>query len=283
MCFFIGGRSNLISEELKTKIEIAIIESFKDYQEFSWQPIEKGYTNQKYLISGKKNNPLAVCKIFSKNEIYKSELRFEREKHSLELFGGDIAPQLIWSSKSGIIVYEYLVGVELHLVDYNNLNPALITELIKKVHKKTRKESKSLKDDVLKYYSSILELVSSSTDEYPKKLIDKLRKLTIRQSEILDDHSKYITHVHGDLIPPNFIINDGDVKLLDWEFSRTELPFFDFQYFNYYAKAHGIPIQLSIPGNLEKFYHDLVDILERLWRHGYLKKNKEIFYDIEKP
>jgi len=70
----------LISEGLKTEIEIAIIESIKDYNEFNWEPIEKGYTNEKYLISDTNNIPIAMCKLFSENEIYKPELRFEREK-----------------------------------------------------------------------------------------------------------------------------------------------------------------------------------------------------------
>jgi len=42
----------LIPENLKNDIEIAIIEQTKNYQQFSWQPIDKGYTNEKYLISG---------------------------------------------------------------------------------------------------------------------------------------------------------------------------------------------------------------------------------------
>lgn len=273
----------MISEGLKTEIEIAIIESIKDYQEFNWEPIEKGYTNEKYLISDTNNIPIAMCKLFSENEIYKPELRFEREKHALELYGGDIAPKLIWTNNTGILVCEYLIGEELHLVDYNKLNPSLIIDLINKIHNTSRKKRNALKDDVIRYYSQIIDFVSSSKDEYPQKLIDKLKILNIRQTEILDEHSKYLAHVHGDLIPPNFIVSEDEIKILDWEFSRPELPFFDFQYFNYYAKAHNIPIQLEIPGDLEKFYHDLVDVLERLWRHGYLKKNKKIFYDIENP
>jgi thiamine kinase-like enzyme len=268
---------------LKTEVEIAIIESLKNYQEFSWKPIEKGYTNQKFLISGKKSTPIAVCKIYTENEIYKPELRFEREKHSLEQFGGDIAPKLLWSSKTGILVYEYVNGQELHLTDYNKLNPSLIINIIRKVHEEARKIRKPIKEDVLKYYSQIIDLVSSSEDDYPTKLVEKLKVLKNKLGYILDENSDLLTHIHGDLVPPNFIVNKKEIKLLDWEFSRAELPYFDVQYFNYYAKAHSIPIQLEVPKKLETFYDDLVDVLEKIWRHGYLKKNKQLFYDIEDP
>ena len=271
----------MIPENLKTDIEIAIIEQTKNYQQFSWQPIDKGYTNEKYLISGNEQEPLAVCKIFSKNEIYQSELRFEREKHALELFGGDIAPKIIWANKSGILVYEYLLGQELHLVDYNLLDPSEITNIIEKIHRKSKEKRNAIKEDVIKYYIEIAELFESSKDDYPPKLIEKLKKLTNIQVEIIDEYSEYLTHVHGDLIPPNFIVNESKIKLLDWEFSRPELTFFDFQYFNYYAEAHDIPVRLNIKAEIKNFYSNIVDVLERLWRHGYLKKNKNIFYYID--
>ena len=210
-------------------------------------------------------------------------MRFERELNALDLFGGDIAPELIWSHKTGILVYEYLEGIELHLTDYNKLNPALITNLIKEVHNKSRKNRNVLKDDVINYYSRLLDLFRKSSDEYPKKLTDKLDQLITIYSDMFDEYSENLTNVHGDLVPPNFIITDNKIKLIDWEFSRPELPFFDYQYFNYYAKAHSIPVQLSIPSKLETFYHDLVDVLEKLWRHGFLKKNKELIFDVEKP
>ncbi|MCE7741971.1 MAG: phosphotransferase [Candidatus Heimdallarchaeota archaeon] len=242
--------------------------------------MEKGYFNTNLLIKGKDSKPLAVCKYFPENEIFKSEKRFEREVNALTLFGGSISPNLIWKKKPNLIVYEYLPGEEILNVKIDDTIISKIKDTISKTHKIAIKKRNPIKEDVTSYYKDLNSIYSNSALDYPEKLLNDFMILIYKQEELLDKYKENLTFIHGDLVPPNLIVNDK-IKLIDWEFYRPELSFFDYQYFNYYAKAHSLDISLEIEPDIAEFYNDLVDVLERLWRFGYLKESKKIFYKID--
>lgn len=269
----------MIPDSIKTDIEIALIRYFKQYQNFQWVEMKGGYVNNNSLIMNN-DSPIAVCKFFPKDEIFRAESRFERETNALSLFGNTFSPHLIWKKKPNIIVYDYQVGEELLQMNVDFELKERILNTINEVHEIARKKRKPLREDVTRYYRTLLKLYSNSTLAYPNELLSKFDGLINEQEEFLDDYTEYLTFVHGDLVPPNFIIGDN-IKLIDWEFFRPELSFFDLQYFNYYSKAHNLGIELKIKDEPAEFYTNLVDILEKLWSFGYLKRNKEISYHID--
>ncbi len=274
------GNLTLIQESLKKEIETAVNHRLKNQESFKWNPLVAGYTNEKYLLSGKNKDSLAVCKIFTEDGIYNHKQRFEREVQALEFYNGSIAPKIIWKKESEVVVYEYVEGTELHLIKIEESMSDKLEEVIKSIHKISNTQRKAMKTDVVLFYAKLAQSYEKSELGYPTKLINKLKDLINQQKEILDEYQEKLTYVHGDLIPPNFILSKDKFVLIDWEFSRPELPFFDYQYFNYYSKAHDLPFKLEIEEEAQEYYNNIVDVLERLWRHGYEQKNKKIFYHL---
>ncbi|MHA1202258.1 MAG: aminoglycoside phosphotransferase family protein [Candidatus Heimdallarchaeaceae archaeon] len=270
----------MISVELKSEINDHLMAKFQLSSKLHWEQINEGYTNENYTIMKSNGYPIAVCKIFTDDEIYLSKERFKREISALEKYSETIAPQILFQKSSKILVYQYVEGTGLH-----QLSPKLIViKQIKKtldtLHSVSISKRKTLKSDVTSFYNNIATRYQKSKLSYPQKLIDTLQTLAHQQEELLDNYSEYLSYVHGDLIPPNLIYRNNKITLIDWEFSRTELVFFDYQYLNYYAKAHNLSIKIEMDDDLQLFYNELIDVLERLWRYGYLSKNKKIDYSI---
>ena len=257
-----------------------MIQKYNQYRHFVWIELNKGYINKNLLVRGEDNEPIAICKYYPDDEIFPPEIRYEREINALELFGGTLAPNIIWKKRPRILVYEYLKGKDLLETQIDVSVQNEIFDSIKKIHDIAKIKRKPHIEDVTKYYQLLIKNYTSSNITYPTTLVKNLEDLIEDQKEILDEFIENITYVHGDLVPPNLII-DNQVKFIDWEFSRPELSFYDYQYFNYYAKAHGLSISLEIDKKFQEFYDKLIDVLERLWRFGFLKKNNNLFYEID--
>ena len=245
-----------------------------------WEQINEGYTNENYTIMKSNGSPLAVCKIFTDDEIYLSKERFKREISAMEKYSETIAPQILFQKNSKIIVYQYVEGTGLHQLSSKLIDVDQIKETLDILHSVSISKRKPLKSDVTSFYNNIATRYQKSNLSYPQKLVDSLLKLAHQQEELLDTYAESLSYVHGDLIPPNIIHKNNKITLIDWEFFRPELVFFDYQYLNYYAKAHNLSIKIEMEDNLQLFYNELVDVLERLWRYGYLIKNKKIDYSI---
>ncbi|MBY9000762.1 MAG: aminoglycoside phosphotransferase family protein [Candidatus Heimdallarchaeota archaeon] len=270
----------MIEESIRNEVQDKIVEIFGESHSFTWERIKEGYTNENFKIINEQGIPLAICKVYVEDEIHSSKDRFDRELNALEIFSGILAPELVCHKNSQILVYKYIIGTELHKLPTSEINVDLLQKTITKMLSLSKLKRNSLKSDVSSFYNKLVEKYTNSGIKYPKKLTDTLQMLSHQQEEILDAYSEHLTFVHGDLIPPNFIFHEQKYTLLDWEFSRPELIFFDQQYFNYYAKAHNLPIVIEVEQNVQDFYNNLVDVLERLWRFGYEMSNKEIFYKI---
>lgn len=261
-----------INELLQVEFELS--------SKLQWEKITEGYTNENYTIMRSNSSPIAVCKIFTEDEIYHSKERFKREVSALKKHSGSIAPKVLYQKNSKILVYNYVEGTGIHLfspklIDINHVKNALNI-----LHSTSITDSKPKKSDVTSFYQTIAKRYRQSKLAYPQKLIDSLLSLSHQQEELLDAYNDHIAYVHGDLIPPNLIYQNNKIILIDWEYYRPELIFFDYQYFNYYAKAHKLSLKIELENDLQLFYNKLVDVLERLWRYGYSLKNKKIDYKI---
>jgi len=270
----------LIEAELVSDIDDYLKAKFKLSSKLKWEKINEGYTNENYTIMKSNGSPLAVCKIFTDDEIYLSEERFKREVSALEKYSETIAPEILFQKNSKILVYNYVEGTGLHKLSSKLIDIDQITKTLDVLHSNSISKRKSLKSEVTSFYNEIALRYQKSKLAYPQKLINSLLTLTHQQEELLDKYIEFLTYVHGDLIPPNLIYKNNKITLIDWEYSRPELVFFDYQYLNYYAKAHNLSIKIEMEDELHLFYNDLIDILERLWRYGYLLKNKKIDYSI---
>lgn len=236
----------MINEVIQTKVNIAIMEKFRSAMELKWTKLDKGLTNLKYVISVFDNKPIAIVKIFPNNGIISPEQRFKREKEALKIFGGTIAPKLICGDNPNVIVYEYAEGKELINMRTNKDLTPLISATLTQLHNaETPLESPST-EDVSNYYYKLIENYKSSEVSFPNKMIKELHDIVSSQEKILEENKDNLTYIHGDLVPPNFIFRNDKICLIDWEFFRPELSYFDIEYFNYYARSHKIPFEIKI-------------------------------------
>jgi len=262
----------MINDSLKLEIEVEVMKKYNFIPELIWTKLDKGFTNTKYLISTKSQKPLAVCKVYSDDDIIPPALRFEREKHALEIFGGDVAPEIIWSSKANILVYEYIQGTEFHKTEIDQDKKELIEKTMIHIHDKARSSGYPLKEDVMTFYQRLVEEYENSPKNYPQSLVDDLKKIIKKHGKVLDSNEDDLTYIHGDLVPPNLLFQEDKLMLVDWEYFRPELPCFDSNYLNYYAKAHKIALEMDVERERKEQYLHLIDILEKLWYHGYENK-----------
>ena len=224
----------MISDSIRNEINLAVVKKFDLNQEPIWKHIDKGFINNSFEIIGEKKETLAIWKVYSEEEeIYRAEQRFEREEFALEIFGGLIAPEIIWKKKGEIIVYNYVVGKELLHLQINDETETKLKEVIEQIHRISKKKMRVKSEEVINYYTNIIFEYKKSDIKYPSKLIEELDNITHKQQEILDQFQENLTYVHGDLVPPNFIFNGKEFMLIDWEFFRPEISFFDHQYFNH--------------------------------------------------
>ena len=268
----------MINEVIQTKVNIAIMEKFRSALELKWTKLEKGLTNIKYVISSFNEKPIAICKIFPDSGVIKPEQRFEREKEALEIFGGLIAPKLICGDNPNVLVYEYAEGKELINMRTNKDLTPLISETLSQLHASDVPLQPPTAEDVTNYYNGLIELYKNSEVSFPNKMLKELQDIVNSQVKILEQNQNKLTYIHGDLVPPNFIFRNDKVCLIDWEFFRPELEFFDIAYFNYYAKSHKIPFEIEIENQeIKDLYHRLVDVLEKLWHieYDYYTENQQ--------
>ena len=141
----------MINDSLKLEIEVKVMKKYNFMPELVWTKLDKGFTNTKYLITTKSQKPLAVCKVYCDADIIPPAIRFEREKQALEIFGGDIAPKIIWSSDANILVYEYAQGKEILKMDLDQEKKELLEKTVAHVHDKARTAISPLKQDVMDF------------------------------------------------------------------------------------------------------------------------------------
>ncbi|MCK4896509.1 MAG: hypothetical protein KAS47_06845, partial [Candidatus Heimdallarchaeota archaeon] len=60
----------MIDVELVSEINNYLMVEFRLSSKLKWEKINEGYTNENYTIKKSNGSPLAVCKIFTDDEIY---------------------------------------------------------------------------------------------------------------------------------------------------------------------------------------------------------------------
>ena len=184
-------------------------------------PVGGGITNQNFLVNDgsrkyfvRIGDDIPEHLVFRSNEIQAS--------NAASKIG--VSPELLFHDKS-IQVFNFIDGKTLESKDIKN-NLDHITKLIKKVHSKM---SDNLVGQsvifwvfyVIKNYKNFLE---KNNSEYIKMLPELLEKST--KLEIVSGPFD-IVFSHNDLLPANFIQNNDQIWLIDWEYAGFNTPLFD--------------------------------------------------------
>lgn len=258
-----------IEEKLKMRINIAVAQRFHcNFTELTWEKLNKGYSNDKFVIKMLDDTPLALCKIYRDRDIISYRKRIKREQLGIELLARNVAPDFIRVIPPNILIYAFIPGNDLTEKtniteeDMNN-----IKQSINVIHVVSRKRKTASRYDLINFYNDLFKDYKNSEiidDELLDELVNSIKDV----AQIAIEKENEITYVHGDLVPANILFQKYAVYFIDWEYFRVDLPAFDYVYFNYYAKKHNLPT-VSLPDTITDreidVYERLIESLDKIW------------------
>ena len=184
-------------------------------------PVEGGITNQNFLVNDgfrkyfvRIGDDIPEHLVFRSNEIQAS--------NAASKIG--VSPELLFHDKS-IQVFNFIDGKTLDSTGIKN-NLEQITKLIKKVHSKMPDQLVGQSVIfwvfyVIKNYKNFLEKNNSAYIKMLPELLEKSTKLEVASAPF------DIVFSHNDLLPANFIQNNDQIWLIDWEYAGFNTPLFD--------------------------------------------------------
>ncbi len=264
----------IIDTEIKRKVEEILQKKNESVIELVWQHLPKGFSNEKYIITNKENNPLYIFKRYLDDSIISPYERLRNEKKALKFIDNNLCPQLVWENGKDSIIYAYLTGKDLLQIQANSIKQEQIFALLENIHEKGKNSDAKI-EDVLTFYQKLGKNYSVSLNNH-ENLLSSYYSVLDKLTTILQNYETTITYVHGDLVPPNIIFNGTTYALLDWEYYRPELAVFDFEYLLYYAEKHKLPIfYQSDKAEISYVYQELIKAMDNLWFENYkLQKNQ---------
>tara|TARA_B100001029_G_C14997057_1_gene415669 strand:+ start:175 stop:1041 length:867 start_codon:yes stop_codon:yes gene_type:complete len=183
--------------------------------------IDGGITNQNFLVTD--NNIKYFVRV---GEDIPEHLVFRSNEIQASIAASklNVCPEILFHNKS-IQVFKFIEGKTLNSEDIKN-NIETVTSLIKNVHKNLPNYLLGQSVifwvfHVIKNYINFLEKNQSS---YKKILPDLLKK-----SNTLENSSSpfEIVFSHNDLLAANFIKDEKQIWLIDWEYAGFNTPLFD--------------------------------------------------------
>lgn len=160
--------------------------------------------------------------------------------------------------ETGVKIARYIEGTPIHeLSPFDYLKA--VAKTLKTIHKSDLKSDYDYAPfDRLAYYESHLEAFDYTHDEQ----YVELKELWLKYRPFLEQFDKTLTH--GDAQPSNFVKTDnGELRLMDWEFTGNNDPLFDLAQFGNVNFDHAIAL---LPLYLEETpqYNDFKRLY--LWR-----------------
>ena len=208
-----------------------------------------GMSNYTYVI--KVNDKLYTFRIPGKNA--EKFVDREVEKHNIEL-----VEQLSLNNKtvyldvkSGYKIAEYIEGQPL-----SEVNPLEhLSEAASVLHKIHDSGLKSASD-----YNPVarLKLYESYLKEYDFTHSERYTALKQRWNDLVSTYmdSKRLTLSHGDSQISNFLVTDGPLRLMDWEFTGNNDPYYDIACFGNNDFNHALellPVYLGKNASTEEY------------------------------
>jgi len=183
--------------------------------------IDGGITNQNFLVEdGIKKFFVRVGKDIPEHLVFRSnEIIASKVASSLQ-----ISPKVIFNNDD-LQVIDFIKGSTLNEKEIKeNLNEVI--SLIKKVHHEMPKNMYGQSIifwvfHVIRHYNKFLE---ENNSEYTSMLSELLKK-----SDLIEKKSSpfEIVFAHNDLLPANFIKDNEQLWLIDWEYAGYNTPLFD--------------------------------------------------------
>ena len=184
-------------------------------------PVGGGITNQNFLVNdGSRKYFVRIGDDIPEHLVFRSnEIQVSNAASKI-----GISPKLLFHDKS-IQVFNFIDGKTLDSTDIKN-NLEQITKLIKKVHSKMPDQLVGQSVIfwvfyVIKNYKNFLEKNNSAYIKMLPELLEKSTKLEIVSAPF------DIVFSHNDLLPANFIQNNDQIWLIDWEYAGFNTPLFD--------------------------------------------------------
>ena len=183
--------------------------------------IDGGITNQNFLVEdGLKKYFVRVGQDIPEHLVFRSnEIIASKVASSLK-----ISPKIIFNNDN-LQVIDFVNGSTLNEKGIKE-NFTEVISLIKKVHQEMPKNlyGKSMifwVFHVIRHYSKFLK---ENKSNYSSMLTDLLKK-----SDSIKKHSSpyEIVFAHNDLLPANFIKDNKQIWLIDWEYAGYNTPLFD--------------------------------------------------------
>ena len=184
-------------------------------------PVDGGITNQNFLVNdGSKKYFVRIGDDIREHLVFRSnEIQASNAASKI-----GVSPKLLFHDKS-IQIFNFIDGKTLDSIDIKS-NLEQITNLIKKVH--TKMPDHLVGQSVIfwvfyviKNYKNYLEKNNSAYIKLLPELLEKSTKLEIVSAPF------DIVFSHNDLLPANFIQNNDQIWLIDWEYAGFNTPLFD--------------------------------------------------------
>ena len=234
-----------VSAEEKMKIPkelIKNIESKLNCKITSHKVLGSGAHNLNYLLETDKGK--FVLRIYA-------NLQFdncEKEDAILEKLDGQFAPKALLSDTAKkFIEYNYMIQEFIEGQPIKELSDDLIikiADLMKKVHSITD-ESKDRTPQIISDWckKNLLETSKKMGGAFNKAMIDLHDQVKARVDKIKPLLKKYkrIHLIHDDPVLENFLVQDGNIVLIDWELATYNYFFLDLGTFiaeNHITKEH---------------------------------------------
>ena len=204
----------------KKNIElISSINLWKDTVDIS--QIKGGITNKNFLvIDGSKKyfvrigNDIPEHLVFRSNEVQASKAAGKI----------GICPELLFHNES-IQVFNYIEGKTFNSEEIKK-NLDKITKLVKTVH--TKIPDLLIGQSVIFWVFHVIKNYKNYLDNHQssyKKILPDLLKKALKLENISSPFE--IVFSHNDLLPANFIQNEEQIWLIDWEYAGFNTPLFD--------------------------------------------------------
>jgi aminoglycoside phosphotransferase (APT) family kinase protein len=173
--------------------------------------VEGGFVNSVFKTNG------TITKIFEGEDLVDKsvEERLKREALALRRFGGVVAPALLRIG-SDSIVQAFLSGVNAETLEQKPFYEA--GRLLRQVHVPIRRNPEYLRQHIEQRFNKARE-----------KTIEMFDLTNVNMDVDWNEVFRFgTTRVHRDFWLGNIIVNDKDLRLIDWEFSGIGSPYEDF-------------------------------------------------------
>jgi len=204
------------------KNSIQLISSIKFWKNaIDISPIKGGITNKNFLVNdGSEKYFVRIGDDIPEHLVFRSN-EVQASKAASRI---NICPKLLFYNQS-IQVFNFIEG---KTFDSNDIKKNLdnITKLVKKVH--TKIPDHLIGQSVIFWVFHVIKNYKKFLDNHQssyKKILPELLKKALKLENISSPFE--IVFSHNDLLPANFIQNQEQIWLIDWEYAGFNTPLFD--------------------------------------------------------